>query len=167
MALSPGKAFESDFQRSVEPDKAYIYRFRDSAASWNSGDSSRFTPSNICDYLIFNDETKTLYFCELKSTKNTSIPLSMIRPNQIKQLTEASKHNLIAGFVVNYREKDNYTAFINITDFNRMLEYLGKVHRKSFNIDILKRFNSVEIKNEKKRTRYSYDLNKFMNEVHK
>lgn len=167
MAMSPGKAFESDFQKSVNIEKAYIYRFRDSAASWNSGDSSRFTPSNICDYLLFNDDTKTLYFLELKSTKGTSIPLTMIRSNQIKQLTEAGQHNLVSGFVVNFREKDNYTAFIDITDFNRMLEYLEEINRKSFNIDILKQFNSVEIKNEKKRTRYSYDLEEFMNEVHK
>ena len=158
---SPGKVFEQDFQKSC-PESAYIYRLKDNAASFAKGTNTRFTSHNMCDYLLFDNKSRTLYFLELKSTKSSSVPLSMIRETQIKELTEASNNNLIAGFVVNFREKDNFTGFISIKDFNRMM---NEINKKSFNIEDLKKYRVIEIKSEKKRTRYKYNIENFINKT--
>lgn len=135
----------------------------DNAASFGNGNNTRFASSNICDYLLFDDDSRTLYLLELKSTQSTSLPLSMIRDNQIKSLQEASEHNLVAGFICNFRNENNDTFFIEICDFVKMMENIDK---KSFNINDLKNNNAIQINSRKKRTRYTYDIQKFVNESH-
>lgn len=159
---SPGKKFEQDFQSSVDQKKQYIYRFKDSAASFSGGSETRFTPSNICDYMLFDGESKTLCLLELKSVKGASLPLSNIRENQIEELTEAAEHPIVCGFVVNFRERENVTYFLNIKDFNRMMESWEK---KSINIQDIKENSGVEIKSKIKRTRYKYDIQQFIEDV--
>ena len=162
IAQNEGKKFEQAIKDSV-PDTCWIYRFRDNAASFGNGNNTRFASSNICDYLLFDDESRTLYLLELKSTKGASIPLSMIRDNQIKSLQESSKHNLIAGFMCNFRNENNDTFFIEIVDFVKMTENINK---KSFNINDLLNNNAIRIESKKKRTRYTYDIQKFVKESH-
>ncbi len=87
----------------------------------------------------------------------------MIRDNQIKSLQEAGKHNLVAGFICNFRNENNDTFFIEIGDFVKMKEDINK---KSFNISDLKINNAIPINSKKKRTRYTYDIQKFVNESH-
>lgn len=156
-----GKLFEQDFAKSVPPT-AYIYRLKDNAASFSGGDNVRFTSHNMCDYFMFDDISRTLYCLELKSCKSTSISYSMIRKNQIEELTLASEHNLVAGFVCNFREKDNYTAFIDIKSFNKMRE---EINKKSFNINDLKQYGCIEIPSEQKRIRYKYDIENFIKQT--
>lgn len=104
-----------------------------------------------------------MYLLELKSTQGTSIPLSMIRDNQIKSLQEAGKHNLVSGFMCNFRNENNDTFFIKISDFINMMDNINK---KSFNINDLLNNNAIRIENKKKRTRYTYDIQKFVKESH-
>nr|DAG57836.1 MAG TPA: penicillin-binding protein-related factor A [Caudoviricetes sp.] len=87
----------------------------------------------------------------------------MIRDNQIKSLQEAGKHNLVAGFLCNFRNENNDTFFIEIVDFVKMMENIDK---KSFNINDLLNNNAIRIDSKKKRTRYTYDIQKFVNESH-
>lgn len=162
IAQNQGKRFEQDVKDSV-PETCWIYRFRDNAASFGNGNNTRFASSNICDYLLFDDKSRTLYLLELKSTQSSSIGLNMIRDNQIKSLQEASEHNLVAGFVCNFRNENNDTFFIEICDFIEMMENINK---KSFNINDLKNNNAIQIDSKKKRTRYTYDIQKFVNESH-
>ena len=100
---------------------------------------------------------------ELKSTKGTSIPYTMIKDNQIKGLTEASKHDIVPCFIFNYREKNNATYFMLIDDFLYMKNELQK---KSFNIQDLEKYGAIYIKSEKKRIRYKYDVNDMVNQTH-
>lgn len=162
MAQNAGKIFENDIKASV-PDRCWLYRLRDNASSFAGGQNTRFASSNICDFLLLDDKTQTLYLLECKSTKGTSVPLSMIRDNQIKGLQEAGWHRLIAGLVVNYRNENNDTFFIAIDDFADMV---GKIGKKSFNIKDLQNYGAVRINCEKKRTRYKYDIKKFCSEIH-
>lgn len=55
------------------------------------------------------------------------------------------------------------TFFIEICDFVKMMENIDK---KSFNINDLKNNNAIQINSRKKRTRYTYDIQKFVNESH-
>lgn len=157
-----GKKFENDIKQSI-PETCWIYRLRDNASSFSGGDNTRFTSSNICDFIMLHDPSKTLYLLELKSTKSTSIPLSMIRQNQIDGLSEAGKHTLIAGIIINFRNEHNDTFFIHIKDFINMLNLTNK---KSFNIKDLENRNAIRIYSNKKRTRYRYDIERFVKEIH-
>ena len=157
-----GKRFEQSIKDSV-PDTCWIYRFRDNAASFGNGTNTRFASSNICDYLCFDDLTRTLFLWELKSTKSTSIPISMIRDNQIKSLQEASKHMLVAGFICNFRNENNDTFFIEIGDFIDMVENINK---KSFNPSDLEKYGAIRIESHKKRTRYVYNVEKLIKDTH-
>ena len=162
IAQNAGKVFENDFKASV-PDTCWIYRLRDNASSFAGGTNTRFTSSNICDYILYNDKTRTLFLVECKSTKSTSMSLSMLRDNQIKGLKEASKHMLVAGMLVNFRNEKNDTFFITIDEYLDMMESLNK---KSFNIKDLESIGATRVKSEKKRTRYKYDVQGMINDLH-
>lgn len=112
---------------------------------------------------MLDDITKTLFLIECKSTNGTSIPLTMIRENQIDGLKEASTHNLIAGLLVNFRNEKNDTFFILIDKYLEMMESSNK---KSFNIQDLENIDATQIESEKKRTRYRYNINKMIKELH-
>ncbi len=100
---------------------------------------------------------------ECKSTNNTSIPLTMIRENQIEGLKDASRHNLVAGLLVNFRNEKNDTFFILIDTYLNMIE---SVNKKSFNIYDLENSGATRIESTRKRTRYTYNLNKMIKELH-
>ena len=162
IAQNEGKKFENDIKLSV-PNTCWIYRLRDNASSFSGGNNTRFASTNICDYIAFDDITRTLFLWELKSTKNTSVPLTMIRQNQIDGLLEASKHNLVAGILVNFRNENNDTFFIEIDDFVTMM---NSINKKSFNIKDLDNIGAIRIKSGKKRTRYKYDIQDMINKLH-
>ena len=107
--------------------------------------------------------TRTLYLIECKSTKGTSVPLSMIRSNQIEGLQEASKHNLVAGLIINFRNEYNDTFFITIDEFVDMTSSLNK---KSFNIKDLESIGATRVESTKKRTRYTYNIENLVKEIH-
>ena len=144
------------------PCTCWIYRLRDNASSFANGTNTRFTSSNICDYFLLDDISKELFLIECKSTKGISIPLTMVRDNQIQGLLDASKHALVAGFLVNFRNTTNDTFFISINNFIRMAENLNK---KSFNIKDLSKYDALRIQSTKKRTRYTYDIQKMIQDL--
>ena len=162
MAQNAGKLFEADVKSSI-PKNCWYYRLRDNASSFAGGGNTRFTSNNICDCLIFDDVTKTLLLVECKSTKGTSVPLTMIRENQKNGLLEASQHHLIAGLLVNYRNENNDTFFITINDY---VEMVKRINKKSFNIKDLVANGAVKVGCSKKRSRYRYEIGKLINEIH-
>ena len=87
----------------------------------------------------------------------------MIRDNQIKGLQEASKHNLVSGILVNFRNENNDTFFILIDEFINMI---NSINKKSFNINDLKSIGATSIESNKKRTRYKYNIEKMIKELH-
>lgn len=162
MAKNPGKIFEDCIKESV-PETCWIYRLRDNASSFAGGDKTRFASSNICDFIAYDDISRTLFLWELKSTSGTSVPLSMIRKNQVEGLVKASEHDLVAGFIINFRNENNDTFFIYIENFIEMIQNLNK---KSFNINDLENNEAIKIDNKKKRTRYVYDIKKLIDNSH-
>ena len=163
IAQNEGKKFENDIKSSV-PNTCWIYRLRDNASSFSGGNNTRFASTNICDYIAFDDITRTLFLWELKSTKNTSVPLTMIRQNQIDGLLEASKHNLVAGLIINFRNEYNDTFFITIDEFVDMTSSLNK---KSFNVKDLESIGAIRIESTKKRTRHTYNIENLIIKINK
>ena len=164
ISKNAGKVFEDYWKESANKlENIWIYRLRDNAASFGNSSNTRFTSHNMCDYIMWDDNSRTFYCLELKSTKSTSLSLSCIRDNQIKELTEASKHNLIAGFIVNFRNKNNDTYFIEICDFNNMM---NEIQKKSFNVKDLEEYNAIYIESKLKKVNYSYDVQNFVENTH-
>ena len=87
----------------------------------------------------------------------------MIRENQRKGLIEASQHCLVAGLLVNFRNANNDTFFILIDDYIDMVDNLDK---KSFNIKDLMENGAVRVECDKKRSRWKYNIEKLINEMH-
>ena len=164
IAVNEGKRLEQNWKSSVEElDNLWIYRLKDNAASFSGGSNTRFASHNMCDFIMFDDNSRTLYAIELKSTKSASVTLSMIRDNQIEELTKASKLNLVAGFLINFRNNSNDTYFIEMCDFNKMV---SEVNKKSFNKKDLINYNAIYVESTCKKVNYKYNIKKFIKDTH-
>lgn len=167
--INEGKRFEEDFKNSV-PSDVWYYRFRDGTGNFQGGknENVRFQASNIADNQLFY--RGTLYVLELKSTKNTSIPYSMIfnkdsKSNMRKKrdLLDASNHNgIVSGYVVNFR-KYNRTWFMTSLQLEQFLNDYQHI-RSSIPVSFFNE-NCLIIEQEKKVSRYRYNIKKFINEA--
>jgi recombination protein U len=122
--INHGKIFENDFIKSFK-DETFTYRFKDSASSWQGGEQSRFTPTNICDFMVYTKGL--LWLLELKSHMGKSLPLSCIREKQIEGLLDAWTKGIRAGVVINFREL-NKTYYIPI---HEIVDFMDKSDKKS------------------------------------
>ena len=169
-----GKIFEDDFVKSV-PEYCWHKRLNDNAASWGNGTNTRFASTNECDFLLFNDSSRTLYALELKSTqssltfwrkdfeeKDGKKKSYNIKRNQIQGLQKWSSHLMNCGFIFNFRQHSNRTFFVMIDEF---LDYTNDLDKKSININDVLQMNPIEIENEIMRTHYKYNLEKFLKET--
>ena len=174
IAKNEGKRFEDAFVRSI-PDYVLIKRLNDNASSWSGGTNTRFASKNECDYILFNDHTKTFYGLEMKSTKHNFLTFwredfedknkkqtFQIRKCQIRGLEKWSKHTGVFGFIINFRDDDNKTYFV---DISRFLDYTSSISKKSINKDDILKMNPVEIENVLMRTNYRYDVEKFLKQT--
>jgi len=147
--INPGKSFETDFIKSV-PDTWFKYRLNDSGGAWQGGDKARFTPSNICDFIVYNGK---LWLLELKSHKGTSIPFTCIREKQVIGLLEAYKKGTQAGYIFNFRDTKE-TFYINANLIN---SFMLTAERKSIPLLWIKEVGTL-IPQTKKISHFKYDL---------
>ena len=100
--MTSGKRFENQFQRWMKELRVYCQRFYD-ARSMGRLDA----PSRPADFWIYLKSQ--LILVELKDYNiNRRIPLSAIRPSQIKGMQEGLKHDILYFLLV----KLNDTLFI-------------------------------------------------------
>lgn len=171
MSKNEGKKFEDYFHKSI-PEYVLCERLKDNAVGWSGGGNTRFASTNRCDFICYNDNTHVFYGLELKSTKEKSLTFwredfvnadkkqsFMIRKCQILGLKEWAEHHIgVFGFILNFRNCDNRTYFVDISEF---LKYTTTLSKKSINIDDIIKMNPIEIKSTKLRTNYRYDLETF------
>ncbi len=173
MATNPGKEFEHDIQTSCKEQNIFFYRIKDVNPMFLKA-NARVSKN---DYDSFIYRKPNLFPIEFKSTKQKSISFSekIIKKHQIQALEDAVNYDgLIAGFIFNFREADNFTCFIHIKDFleykriaeNEIKEhtYESKVNKSSIPIGICKEIG-IEIKHIKKKTKYRYYINLLLNEL--
>lgn len=172
IAKNEGKRFEDAFIKSM-PDYVLVKRLNDNASSWSGGTNTRFASKNECDYILFNDHTKTFYGLEMKSTKHNSLTFwredfeskdkkqaFQIRRCQIQGLEKWSKHNGVFGFIINFRDEHNKTYFIDIKNF---LKYTSlPFAKKSINKEDVLNMCPIEIDSKLLRTNYHYDVESFL-----
>lgn len=86
---------------------------------------------------------------------------SHIRDNQWQSLLNYSYIGGVNAGIICWFVDFDKTIFIDIQD----LEFMKKAGKKSFSIKWLKDSPVVEIKGEKKRVFFEYDLEKFLEEI--
>lgn len=167
MANNTGKKFEADFKKSV-PSYTLLYRLPDSAQAFGGSDNLRFSSKNPFDYLMWDSKKHILYALELKTVAGKAISFERnkeenreIHWHQIEGLNKWNKYDgIICGFIIEFRKIEK-TVFINISDFNKLINVITK---KSFNFDDLDKYNIryITIEQTKARTRYTYDIDGFL-----
>jgi penicillin-binding protein-related factor A (putative recombinase) len=171
---SSGKKFEKDIENSCKSQKIFYHRIRDVFLNQSIRKDVRL-PQNKYDSLIFNQGY--LFPIEFKSTgqKSISFDPKIIKPHQITNLQEATQYEgVIAGFVFNFREANNFTCFIYIDDFIKIKNiaegkisnhtYRSKINKSSIGIDICREVG-IEILNAKKKVHYFYDMKKLIQKL--
>lgn len=151
------------------------HRLPDPPQSFNKTNSLRFSWKNPCDNFLFDSNTRTFYTLELKSSKSKSFSFEKekntcksanIHYHQIEALSIFAEFTyVVSGFIFNFRYEDRAietTYFQNISDFNIMIDALGK---KSFNESDLLKYNPVLIEQTKMRTNYKYNVGKFLQDT--
>ena len=143
MAQNVGKIFEKDFSSSC-PSDMFIYRVPD----------IRYGVKSICDFLLYS--YPRLFLLELKSTQEKTFPIKNIAPHQLENMSKFNKNNMIAGFIINFRHHD-MTYFIR----GDVLQYIiTQQNLTRLSVELLEE-HGVLIPQEKKRTRFRYNLDYF------
>ena len=155
--MNKGKKFENNFIKSL-PDWIFYYRLRD-AWWWSNWTNTRFTISNIADFIVFN--WQRLYILELKTTKGKSLPLWNIKDSQIQWMLKASEYDNVEPYIIINYSEHNITYMIHIWN---IVEFIKKEERKSIPINRAECF-WIEIEWTKLRTNYRYDLTVFNKKV--
>lgn len=159
-----GKQFEQNFRKSIPVNnKIYYYRLKDSASSYYGGNEGlRFSQNNIADAFLFyvGEYNNLLFILEFKNHKGKSLPLSCIRENQLKEMTEASnKLDVMPVLVVFFADiEECYSLNIEYVD-----KFIKENDRKSIPIDYFKEYG-VPIEVTKLRTNYKYNIENWLNE---
>ena len=152
-----GKAFEKDFVSSFRKD-IFTYRLKDSSSSWGNDKNnvkSRFTPKNICDFIVYSYSNQgRLFLLELKSIQGKSCPFKNLKLHQIESLyIESKKTGVEAYFIFNFRSYNNKTFAVTA---DKIYNFYNNSNSKSFSLEWC-RDNGVFINSQLKRTRYKYD----------
>ena len=170
MAISTGQNFEIQWAKSA-PDYALVHRLSDSAQSFGRSDNLRFSLKNPFDFFVWDSKRKKPYAFELKTVAGKSISFERtkedngeIHYHQIQGLNTWNKYDgITCGLIIEFREME-LTIFIDIEDFNRLMDSVGK---KSFNIKDLDDYDIhyFVIPQRKLKVNYRYDMDKFLSEM--
>lgn len=160
-----GKLFEGDIKASIPPE-FFIERYKDDTAGFKG-------VANPADFRLYKYPNTLLW--ELKTHKGKSIPLSKIRSSQLNGMRKAKRYRgVYCGFLLNYRELEEtyyvpfndlvYAYYCEVLNAKGVYEYTPKPKgRKSIPVDWCREYG-IRIFQTKKRVRYFYDLEEFLDE---
>jgi recombination protein U len=143
--MDAGKAFEQDFRNSV-PEHVFVLRLKDTAG-WSNAENTRFSSSNLCDFIMFDGSV--LYLVEVKSHLGKSIPHGKLK--QVGAMKDIVSKHVVPCFVLNFRGLSE-TYMVRADRIAEVLE-----ERKSVPVDFCRK-EGLFIPQRLKRTRWSYDL---------
>lgn len=141
-----------------------MYRLRDAGANVGGQNPNlRFQVKNICDFILFHTGKLQLILLEMKSTKNTSVPFTMIdsekkdpskRYKNLKKMVEESRKNNVKAYLLFNMRKYEATYAV---DAEKVLNYVENAERKSIPIDWINAVG-IHVPHRKLRVNYRYDL---------
>ena len=159
MAKSVGKIFEEEVKASF-PKDFYVERYKDDTAGFKG-------VANPADFRLY--KYPLLFLLELKSHKGKSIPLDTIRGSQLKEMKKSNHHiGIYCGFLLNYRdlEETYYISFSALVAEYYTVNHKGEFEvklggRKSIPVDWCREVGT-RIDQKKKKVRYTYDLERWL-----
>jgi penicillin-binding protein-related factor A (putative recombinase) len=173
LSKNTGKNFEEELKTSAAEQGVFFYRIKDVNPMFLKPNTR--VSKNDFDSFIY--KKPNLFPVELKSSGQRSISFDekIIKQHQIGALKEAVEYDgLIAGFIFNFREYDNFTCFVHINDFLEIQElsqkqinkhrFKSKLNKSSIGLDICKEVG-IEIHNMKKKVKYRYYIKKLLEEL--
>lgn len=168
MAQNEGKRFEDDFKKSC-PDYALLFRIPDSAQSFGVSSKTRFSRKNPFDFILWDSSCHKLYALELKTVAGKTISFEReqadhgeIHLHQIDGLKEWNRYDgTVCGFIIYFRGIEK-TIYIDIAEMEKLIAVLNKKSFGVFDLDANNIYYTV-ICQTKKRTRYRYDIDEFLN----
>lgn len=150
MAVNRGKQFEEQIREAFEKvPHTSVVRLIDPQNGYAG-------VRNICDFIVYNYPYQ--FFIECKSCYGNTLPFTNITKNQWDGLYEKSHINgVVAGYMIWFIDHDR-TIFVPAQSMIVHKE-LGK---KSWNISNQWDSDCIEIKGEKKRVLFDYDMTDFL-----
>lgn len=152
-AAARGKKFEEDFRNS------FLGLTNIVCERLNDQEGHRRGVNAPCDFILF--EYPTLAYCELKSTRQARLELARISDNQWSGLISRSRiPGVVAGVLIEFRSSDEFpeVRFFPI----HFLEVWKAGGHKSIG---LKEGTSVPLSGWKRRTRWRYDIQPWMERI--
>lgn len=163
--MNQGKEFEQQIKDSIVKAGFYYLKIPDPPQSFGRDSMLlRFSNKSPFDYIVYKFPHMYALECKSKSTNSISIAQGAldkgkdIRYHQILELRKAYFSGAIAGFLFNFR-KEEKTYFIHIFDF---LQYMKNTKKKSININDVKRCHGIVVRQEKKKVKFSYDIERLV-----
>lgn len=152
MGKQYGKIFEEDIKASF-PEGVYVERYKDDTAGFKG-------VANPADFRVYKYPFTILVEC--KSHKGKSLPLSKIRKSQLDGLLDAVRYTgVYGGFLINYRDYvETYYVPVDVLE-----KFISAGSRKSIPVEWCRLWGQ-RIEQKKKITRYSYDLEKWLEGVY-
>jgi recombination protein U len=144
LKVNEGKKFEQDFIKSCA---FYTLRLKD-GGGWSNAENTRFTSSNICDFIAYKDQK--LFLIELKSCIGTSIPYTAMK--QIDGLNSVRHEGVHPVLILNFRKYDQ-TFIVKASKLVELRETCGKKSFSYYDAQLHGRL----IPQSKKISRYTYD----------
>jgi penicillin-binding protein-related factor A (putative recombinase) len=173
LTKNPGKEFEEQLKQSAKDQGIFFYRIKDVNPLFLKPNAK--VSQNNFDSFIY--KKPNLFPVELKSTgqKSISFEEKIIKKHQIQALEDAAQYDgVVAGFIFNFREYENFTVFVHIKDFleiqylsqNQISEhrFKSKLNKSSIGLDICKEVG-IEIRNVKKKVKWRYYINSLLDRL--
>lgn len=171
MVKNKGQEFQDDIKNSCDKQGIHVRRLRDVYIPPHLRDQIA-VPESPYDFEIFF--IGSLLSVELKSTKLKSLSFKMIKEHQITGLQkELQYEGVYPGFIFNFREYDNATYFIHISDFLIYQQvvageiaspYKGAVNAGSIPLHTCAEIG-IQVDNQKLRVHYRYDMDKLVKDI--
>lgn len=169
-----GNRFQDDIANSCDRLGIYNKRLRD--VTPNMLKEGMRTAKQPFDYFAYYNDY--LFPMELKTTQQKSASFKgsnpLIKEHQIANLTKDDQYDgVIAGIIINFRKYDNQTFYLHINELNKYISvangeqentYYSKINQSSIPLAICKEVG-VEIPNQLKRTRYTYNMRFLFDEL--
>lgn len=149
-----GKNFEEVVRKAFEKvPNVSIDRLRDAPKKLKGVD-------NPSDFIVYKKPHEI--YVECKSHRGNTFPLSCIREEQLKGMTEKwLKEGVIAGFMIWFIDHD-LTVWVSIDMIKTMIWF----DKKSLNIKDLDMIPHLVVPGRKKRVYFEYDMNKFLEDLY-
>lgn len=161
-----GKGFEQETIDSV-PAGFLIYRLKD-APPFMGDDRNKFTPKNICDFIIANPANKKIFWVENKECQQASLSFSRINLSHLEKMVAMHSIGFSESYIlIKWFNKREGTFALRGDKALCYIEAQNKLEKgkKSFSYDWIVE-NSIRLPERKLKVNTRYDFTKVFGDAY-